>query len=106
MDIRRDWGWAPEYVQAMHLMLQQERPQDYVIATGRSRSLEEFVALAFQELGLDWHEHVVADKKLLRPTDIREGCGNPAKAERELGWKASFQLEDVVREMMKETARR
>ncbi|WP_417911070.1 GDP-mannose 4,6-dehydratase [Candidatus Electronema sp. PJ] len=105
MDIRRDWGWAPEYVQAMHLMLQQERPQDYVIATGRSRSLEEFVALAFQELGLDWHEHVVADKKLLRPTDIRKGCGNPAKAERELGWKAGFQLEDVVREMMKEMLR-
>jgi GDPmannose 4,6-dehydratase len=101
MDIRRDWGWAPEYVQAMHLMLQQDRPQDYVIATGRSRSLEDFVRIAFEELGLDWREHVVADKTLLRPTDIREGRGNPAKAEQELGWKAAFQLEDVVRAMLK-----
>jgi GDPmannose 4,6-dehydratase len=101
MDIRRDWGWAPEYVQAMHLMLQQESPQDYVIATGRSRSLEDFVRIAFQELGLDWREHVAADKTLLRPTDIREGRANPRKAEQELGWKAAFQLEDVVREMIR-----
>ncbi|MGR0481578.1 MAG: GDP-mannose 4,6-dehydratase [Candidatus Electronema sp. V4] len=101
MDIRRDWGWASDYVQAMHLMLQQDRPQDYVIATGRSRALEDFVRLAFAEVGLDWREHVISDKKLLRPTDIREGCGNPAKAERELGWKAAFQLEDVVREMVR-----
>jgi GDPmannose 4,6-dehydratase len=99
MDIRRDWGWAPDYVQAMQLMLQQDRPQDYVIATGRSRALEDFVRLAFEAVGLDWREHVIADKTLLRPADIREGCGNPAKAERELGWKAVFQLEDVVREM-------
>jgi GDPmannose 4,6-dehydratase len=100
MDIRRDWGWAPEYVQAMHLMLQQEKPADYVIATGRSRSLEEFVQLAFHVLGLDWRDHVLVDKKLLRPTDIREGCGNPAKAERDLGWKARLHLEDVVQEMV------
>ncbi|CAK8724832.1 GDP-mannose 4,6-dehydratase [Candidatus Electrothrix laxa] len=101
IDIRRDWGWAPEYVEAMHLMLQQEKPQDYVIATGTSSSLEEFVALAFQEVGLDWRDHVVADKTLLRPADIREGCGNPTKAKQELNWKATFVLEDVVREMMK-----
>lgn len=101
MDIRRDWGWAPEYVEAMHLMLQQETPQDYVIATGTSRYLEEFVALAFEAVGLDWHDHVVSDPTLLRPADIREGCGNPGKAEREMGWKARFALEDVVREMVK-----
>ncbi len=100
MDIRRDWGWAPEYVQAMHLMLQQKEPADYVIATGRSHSLEEFVHLAFDAVQLDWRDHVVADKKLLRPTDIREGCGDPAKAERNLGWKATLHLEDVVREMV------
>ncbi len=100
MDIRRDWGWAPEYVQAMHLMLQQKEPADYVIATGRSHSLEEFVHLAFDAVHLDWRDHVVADKKLLRPTDIREGCGDPAKAERNLGWKATLHLEDVVREMV------
>jgi GDPmannose 4,6-dehydratase len=101
MDIRRDWGWAPEYVEAMHLMLQQKKPRDYVIATGISRSLEEFVALAFETVGLDWQSHVVSDKTLLRPADIREGRGNPIKAERELGWKAAFGLEDVVREMIK-----
>jgi GDPmannose 4,6-dehydratase len=101
MDIRRDWGWAPEYVEAMWLMLQQDKPQDYVIATGTSRSLEEFVALAFREVGLDWREHVVADTTLLRPADIREGCGHPAKAKQELRWKAGFALEDVVREMIK-----
>uniref|UniRef100_UPI0040576B7F GDP-mannose 4,6-dehydratase n=1 Tax=Candidatus Electrothrix sp. TaxID=2170559 RepID=UPI0040576B7F len=101
MDIRRDWGWAPEYVEAMHLMLQQETPQDYVIATGTSRYLEEFVALAFEAVGLDWHDHVVSDPTLLRPADIREGCGNPGKAEREMGWKARFALEDVVREMVR-----
>jgi len=99
--IRRDWGWAPEYVEAMWLMLQQDIPEDYVIATGESRALEELVALAFQEVGLDWQHHVVVDKSLLRPTDILEGCGNPAKAEMELGWKATYGLEDIVHEMVK-----
>ncbi len=101
MDIRRDWGWAPEYVKAMHMMLQQEKPQDYVIATGTSRSLLEFVDLAFQDVGLDWQDHVVSVPTLLRPTDIREGCGNPGKAKKELGWQARFALEDVVREMIR-----
>ena len=100
--IRRDWGWAPEYVEAMWLMLQQEKPEDFVIATGVSRSLEELVSLAFHEVGLNWHEHVVVDKGLLRPTDILEGCGDPGKAEKQLGWKANFILEDVVRSMIKQ----
>ncbi len=100
MDIRRDWGWAPEYVTAMWLMLQQETPQDYVIATGSSRSLEELVALAFKEVSLDWQQHVVSDKTLLRPADIREGCGKPDKAKRLLGWQATYGLEEVVRGMM------
>ena len=100
--IRRDWGWAPEYVEAMWLMLQQEKPEDFVIATGVSRSLEELVSLAFHEVGLNWHEHVVVDKGLLRPTDILEGCGDPGKAEKQLGWKANFVLEDVVRSMIKQ----
>ena len=81
-------------------MLQQETPQDYVIATGTSRSLEELVDLAFQEVGLNWQQHVKADKTLLRPADIREGLANPDKANRQLGWKATFGLEDVVRGMM------
>ncbi|MCI5192259.1 MAG: GDP-mannose 4,6-dehydratase [Candidatus Electrothrix sp. AU1_5] len=101
MDIYRDWGWAPEYVKAMYLMLQQEKPQDYVIATGTSRSLLDFVALAFQEVGLNWQDHVVSVPTLLRPADIRKGCGNPGKAKQELGWQAGFALEDVVREMVR-----
>lgn len=102
MVIKRDWGWAPEYVEAMWLMLQQEHPEDYVIATGQSRALEEFVALTFTEVGLLWQEHVVTDESLLRPTDILEGCGDPAKAEKQLGWKATFGLEEIVREMTRE----
>jgi len=99
--IRRDWGWAPEYVEAMWLMLQQNQAEDYVVATGITRALEDLVALAFEEVGLKWEEHVAVDKTLLRPTDILEGCGNPLKAEKQLGWKAAFVLEDVVREMIK-----
>ncbi len=101
ISIRRDWGWAPEYVQAMWLMLQEKLPEDYVIATGVSRSLEELVDLAFKEVGLYWKDHVVLDKELLRPTDVLEGCGSAEKAEKQLGWKASFGLEDVVREMIR-----
>ena len=100
MVIKRDWGWAPEYVKAMWLMLQQDKPEDYVIATGISRSLEELVALAFKEVGLDWQEHVVVDEALLRPADIIKGCGNPAKAEQQLGWRATLGLEEIVREMI------
>lgn len=101
IDIRRDWGWAPEYVKAMWLMMQQDKPEDYVIATGTSRSLEELVVLAFKEVGLDWREHVVADEALLRPADILKGCGNPAKAEKLLGWKATLGLEEIVGEMIR-----
>ena len=78
ISVQRDWGWAPEYVEAMYLMLQQEQPDDYVIATGKSHKLQDFVAAAFACVGLDWHEHVVIDASLLRPTDIAVGRGNPA----------------------------
>jgi GDPmannose 4,6-dehydratase len=100
ISICRDWGWAPEYVEAMHLMLQRPQPDDYVIATGESRALEEFVALAFAEVGLDWREHTTADQTLLRPTDIRKGKGDPRKAYSELGWKATLRMADVVRRML------
>jgi GDPmannose 4,6-dehydratase len=100
ISICRDWGWAPEYVEAMHLMLQRPQPDDYVIATGESRALEEFVALAFAEVGLDWREHTTADQALLRPTDIRKGKGDPRKAYAELGWKATVRMPDVVRRML------
>lgn len=96
ISVQRDWGWAPEYVEAMYLMLQQEQPDDYVIATGESHKLEDFVAAAFTCVGLDWHEHVTIDDSLLRPTDIAVGRGNPAKAREKLGWLAQHKMEHVV----------
>ena len=98
--IERDWGWAPEYVEAMYLMLQQNEPDDYAIATGTSHKLEDFVATAFADFQLDWREHVVVDQSLFRPTDIALGKGNPAKAYQKLGWKAHYQMHDVVRMMI------
>jgi len=103
--IQRDWGWAPEYVEAMWLMLQRDRPEDYVIATGESHSLEEFVETAFSSLGLDWKRYVVIDKALLRPTDISVGKANPARAKAELGWQAGSRMRDVVRMMVEEEER-
>jgi GDPmannose 4,6-dehydratase len=100
ISIQRDWGWAPEYVEAMWLMLQSPEPEDYVIATGESHSLEEFVDTAFSCVGLDWREHVVADPELLRPADISHGRGNPGKAREHLGWEAQYRMRDVVRMMV------
>jgi GDPmannose 4,6-dehydratase len=100
IEVQRDWGWAPEYVEAMYRMLQQEKPDDYVIATGETRPLRDFVAVAFQEVGLDWREHVVIDQSLLRPTDLTVGRGNAAKAATKLGWKAMYHMNDVARMMV------
>ncbi len=100
MSIRRDWGWAPEYVEAMYLMLQHEKPDDYVIATGESNKLEDFVAAAFACVNLDWRDHVTSDPSLYRPTDIAVGRGHPAKAREVLGWQAKYKMQDVVRMMI------
>ena len=97
--IQRDWGWAPEYVEAMWLMLQQDNPQDFVIATGETNSLEDFMAEAFAVFDLDWHDHVDINPTLLRPTDILVGRGNPGKAEKVLGWTAETKMRNVVRKM-------
>ncbi|BBD60743.1 GDP-D-mannose dehydratase [Nostoc sp. HK-01] len=102
LSVRRDWGWAAEYVNAMYLMLQQEQPDDYVIATGETSKLEDFVAQAFACVGLDWQEYVTTDSSLLRPTDIVVGRGNPAKAKEKLGWQAQYTMKDVVRMMIEE----
>jgi GDPmannose 4,6-dehydratase len=99
LSIQRDWGWAPEYVTAMWLMLQQEEPQDYVVATGRTHSLEEFVDAAFSLLGFTWQDHVVIDPALFRPADISVGNANPIKAAQRLGWQARYGMRDVVRMM-------
>lgn len=98
--VERDWGWAPEYVEAMWRMLQQDSPDDYVIATGETNRLEDFVESVFTVLGLNWREHVRTNHALFRPTDILTVRANPAKAEQKLGWKARYKMRDVVRMMV------
>ncbi|WP_009634506.1 GDP-mannose 4,6-dehydratase [Synechocystis sp. PCC 7509] len=100
ISIQRDWGWAADYVEAMYLMLQQEQPDDYVIATGESYSLADFIAVAFNCVGLDWRKYVVSDASLFRPTDIAVGRANPAKAKEKLGWQAKHKLTDIVQMMV------
>lgn len=100
LQIRRDWGWAPEYVDAMWRMLQQPIADDYIIATGSSHSLEEFVAATFAVLKLDWRDHTEVSDSLLRPTDISESRGNAAKAERQLQWRATRRMPEVVAAMV------
>ena len=100
ISVKRDWGWAPEYIEAMYLMLQQDQPDDFVIATGQSYSLEEFVIEAFHCLGLNWQDCVVTDNSLLRPTDLAVSKGNPTKAKEKLGWQAKYKMPDVVKMMV------
>ena len=100
ISIQRDWGWAPEYVEAMYLMLQQEQPDDYVIATGESCTLADFVARAFECVGLNWQDHVDTDASLLRPTDLAISRGNPAKAKHQLGWQAQYTMRNIVQGMI------
>lgn len=100
IDIARDWGWAPDYVEAMWLMLQQNNADDYVIATGKTHKLSEFIRIVFNTLNLDWHNYVRTDSSFFRPTDIVEGHANPSKAKHQLGWEARFKMEDVGRLMV------
>lgn len=98
--VERDWGWAPEYVEAMWQMLQQPQPEDFVIGTGESHSLEEFIQTAFELVGLDWKDHVKENPLLLRPSDLQFSRSNPQKAECKLGWKARHRMKDVVHFML------
>jgi len=100
LDIVRDWGWAPEYVCAMWQMLQRDSPRDYVVATGEASSLEQFVTVAFERLGLDWQDYVTTDPALFRPTDLAWSQGDATRAERELGWRAEYRMKRVVDEMV------
>jgi GDPmannose 4,6-dehydratase len=104
IDIHRDWGWAPEYVEAMWLMLQQDAPDDFVIATGRTVSLAYFIERAFRHFDLDWQQHVLADPALMRPSDIRYGAGDPGRARERLGWAARTDVDDVIRGMCRVAA--
>jgi GDPmannose 4,6-dehydratase len=96
LDIHRDWGWAPEYVEVMWQMLQDPQPEDLVIATGRTVSLQYFVDRTFARFGLDWKRHVSSDESLLRPTDIRYGAGDPSRAKKKLGWRSILDVDGVV----------
>ena len=97
---RRDWGHAREYVEAMWLMLQRDQPDDFVIATGKSHSVENFAATAFAAVGLGWRDHVVVDAKLFRPTEVNVLLGDAAKAHKALGWRHETSFCDLVKEMV------
>jgi GDPmannose 4,6-dehydratase len=101
LDIWRDWGYAPEYVEAMHRMLQEPEPQDFVIATGQSTSLQDFVAAAFDHFGIDWRDHVESDPGLLRPSDLRVSRVDPSRVAAVLGWRARSAMPEVVARMIK-----
>jgi len=100
LEAKRDWGHAREYVRAMWLMLQQDRPDDYVISTGETHTVQRFVEAAFGYVGLDWREFVVVDPRFYRPAEVSLLLGDCAKAHRQLGWSYSCQLQDLVEEMV------
>lgn len=100
INIERDWGWAPEYVEAMWLMMQQDLPADYIIATGKSHTLKEFIDFTFKTLDLNWEEHVIIDEVLRRPSDLQIGRADPSKANRELNWKAKLGLSTIIENMI------
>ena len=100
LSVQRDWGWAPEYVTAMHRMLQLDEPTDLVIATGHTHSLEDFVSEAFGALGLDWRKHVSHDPDLVRPSELLCGRADPSLAAEVIGWTARYRMRDVVRMMV------
>ena len=100
LDAERDWGFAGDYVRAMHLMMQREQPEDYVIASGETHSVREFCELAFARLGLDWREHVVADQRYLRPAEVDRLIGDASKARRDLGWSPQTSFAELVARMV------
>jgi GDPmannose 4,6-dehydratase len=101
LDAKRDWGYAPEYVKAMWLMLQQDKPDDYVISTGESHSVREFVEEAFSLAGIDnWKKYVVIDERFKRPTEVDYLLGDSSKARRKLGWKPKTKFKELVRIML------
>lgn len=100
LDAKRDWGFAGDYVKAMWLMLQQSKPGDYVIATGETHSVEQFVSAAFEYLGLDYKEYVVTDQKFVRPAEVDLLLGDCSKAKKKLDWEPSVNFEDLVKMMV------
>lgn len=105
LDAKRDWGYAPDYVRAMWLMMQRPEPAEYVVATGETHSVREFLALAFSHAGLDWEPYVEIDARYLRPTEVDVLCGDATKAREELGWESSLRFEELVELMVEEDIR-
>ena len=100
LDAKRDWGFAGDYVDAAWRMLQQDKPDDYVVATGAKHSVRDLVELAFDRVGLDWHKHVVQEPKLLRPAEIYNLCGDASKARKVLGWEPTVSFAELVQMMV------
>src|SRR2546428_12243731 len=100
LEARRDWGHAKDYVRAMHLMLQQGEPDDYVVASGESHSVREFCELAFAEVGLDYRDYVIQDEKFYRPAEVEHLIGDSSKAREALGWEPQYTFQELVKEMV------
>jgi GDPmannose 4,6-dehydratase len=100
LDARRDWGFAGDYVKAMWLMLQQDNPDDFVVSTGETYSVEEFLVAAFGAVDLDWHDYVVQDPRFMRPAEVDLLVGDPGKAKRLLGWEPSVSFAELVKMMV------
>jgi GDPmannose 4,6-dehydratase len=96
LDAIRDWGYAKEYVESMWLMLQQEKPSDYVVATGVGATVRDFAKAAFERVGLNWENHVSFDQKYIRPTEVDALIGDPSKAKKQLGWKAMTHWKELA----------
>ena len=106
LEAKRDWGFAGDFVEAMYLMLQEKKPDDYVVATGETHTVKRFVELAFSYAGLNWKKYVKQDKELFRPAEVNLLIGNSSKAKRVLGWKPKVKFEELVKMMMEEDLRR
>jgi GDPmannose 4,6-dehydratase len=102
LDAKRDWGHARDYVRAMWMMLQQAKPDDYVVGTGETHSVREFVEIAFDRVGLDWKDYVVVDPKFYRPAEVDLLLSDPTKARKNLGWEPKVSFEELVHEMVDE----
>ncbi len=106
LDAKRDWGFAGDYVEAMHLMLQQKKADDFVIATGRAHTVRDFVQVAFEHVGLSWKKYVRIDPQFVRPTELHVLCGDASKAKKVLGWKPKMKFEELVKYMVDEDLKR
>lgn len=105
LEAKRDWGYAGDYIKAMWLILQQNEPDDYVIATGKTHSVKEFVELAFSYANLKWEDYVVMDERFFRPAEVHTLCGDFSKAKKKLGWEPEVSFEELVKMMVESDIR-